>query len=90
MKLLTFKYTKPDGAVSNRVFIPVITPNNMYEGTDVSELEDEQQVFYLAELANLHKEYLENVSKLNKMFDVNYKYRRFDPARMSEVITEDI
>lgn len=88
MNIITFTYTKTDGSKSKRVLSPSVFPNTMYEGTDISELSMEEQVDYVQALGTLHDEYLAKVSDLNVIFDVNNRYRRFDPSKMTDVVKE--
>lgn len=90
MNIITFKYTKSDGKVSNRTISPVITPNKMYEGIDISELDAEGQVYYCQEVGKLHDEYMAKVNQLNLEMDVVNRYRRFDPSKMTEIIEESV
>ena len=90
MNLISFTYTKPNGNKSEQVISPAVFPNTMYEGTDLSELSDEEQVQYVQELSKLHDSYKQAVLALNNDFDVNNKYRRFDPVKMTNVISESI
>jgi len=90
MNIISFTYTKQNGNKTERVISPAILPNTMYEGTDLSELSDEEQVQYVQELSKLHDTYKQAVLALNNNFDVNNKYRRFDPTKMTNVITEAI
>ena len=88
MNIITFTYTKTDGSKSKRVLSPLVNPNKMYEGTDLSELSIEDQVDYVQALGTLHDEYLAKVSDLNVIFDVNHRFRRFDHSQMTDVVNE--
>lgn len=90
MSIITFTYTKKDGSVSQRVLAPSIVPNNMYEGTDISELDMEEQAAFTEGLDMIDNAYLEAIKELQDKFDVNHRYRRFDPKLMSNVIVETI
>lgn len=90
MKLLTFKYTKAGGQVSKRTFVPFICPNKMYEGLDISELSTEDQVLITIELGRAKDTYLQAIIDIEEKFDVNTMYRRFDPAKMTEVVTDTL
>lgn len=90
MNIISFKYTKADGKQSERVISPSIVPNKMYEGTDLSELTEQDQVLYCIELGKLRDAYLAKVNELNLEYDVCNRYRRFDPSKMSEIIEEAV
>ena len=47
---MNFDYTKANGVTSSRVLSPVIVPNTMYEGFDITELDSEQQGAYIAQI----------------------------------------
>ena len=88
MNIITFKYTKKDGSVSDRVLAVMVSPNNMYEGVDISELEAPEQVMFLDEVNTAYVTYLEALAKIQVEFDVNHNYRRFDPLKMTNVVRE--
>ncbi len=90
MNIITFTYTKKDGSVSNRVLAPSVVPNTMYEGTDISELDMAEQAEFTEALDMIHDAYLEAIKELQDKFDVNHRYRRFDPKLMSNVVKETI
>ncbi len=82
MNTLAFTYTKKDGSTSERVLAVNVKPSNFYAGTDISELSQEQQGEYINALAKLHDAYLTAVQSLNDHFDLNHRYRQFDPKLM--------
>ena len=90
MNIITFNYTKADGKVSTRSISPIVTPNGFYEGTDLSELSDEDQVLYVQELGKLKDEFYGKMHALQNDFDLNNRYRRFDPSKMSCIIKEAV
>lgn len=90
MNIITFTYTKKDGQKTQRVVSPVVVPNKMYEGTDLSELCAEDQVMYCQELGKLQDSYKEQVAALQAQFDLKNRYRRFDPSCMTEIIEEAV
>lgn len=90
MNLITFQYTKADGSTSQRVLSPVVVPNKMYEGTDLSELNEDAQEDYVIALGKLRDEYLTKVAELQEQFDLNNRYRRFEPTKMTNIIEEAI
>ena len=90
MNILTFTYTKTPDSVSERVLVVSAEPNKMYKGTDISNLSMEDQAKYI-EMANEAKEmYLDMIKKLNDVFDLNHNFRQFDPAKMTNIVREDI
>lgn len=90
MITLAFTYTKADGSTSERVLVPDVIPNKMYEGTDISELSVEEQGLFLQERVKLHNKYIDDVMDLERTYDLKHRYRRFDPNKMTNVIREAI
>ncbi len=90
MQILTFKYTKPDGKVSERVLLTHGAPSKLWSGTDITALDDESQVAYAQAVQQAKDKYLEAVKELNDRFDLNHSFRQFKPEAMSEVIEEEI
>ena len=90
MNIITFTYTKKDGQKTERVISPIVIPNKMYEGTDLSELSVEDQVMYCQELGKLQDFHKERVAALQAEFDLRNRYRRFDPSCMTEIIEEAV
>ena len=90
MNIITFDYTKANGTITQRVVSPVVVPNNMYEGTDLSELSVQDQVLYCQALGNLKDQFKAQVAQLQADFDVNNRYRRFDPSKMTNIIEEAV
>lgn len=90
MNILTFTYTKADATTSKRVFYPLITPNKMYEGIDISALEEEDQVNFVQSMQEAKAFYQTTIKLIREEFDLNQDYRRFDPKKMTEVVEEDI
>lgn len=90
MNIITFKYTKADGKETFRTLAPSVVPNRMYEGTDISELEGVDQVMYAQALSKLKDEFAQKVLELNNEFDVNKRYRCFDPTKMTNIIHQSV
>ena len=90
MKTLSFSYTKADGKTSNRVIVVSNEPNKFYSGTDISELEVEEQGAYIAAVATAKELYLEMLKNINDTFDCNHKYRQFKPENMADIVSEEI
>lgn len=90
MNIITFTYTKADGKQSKRVISPVVMPNKMYEGTDLSELSPQDQVIYCQELGKLQDFHKERIAALQAEFDLKNRYRRFDHSKMTQIIEEAV
>lgn len=85
MKTLTFKYTKADGSVSYRTLLVMVSPNTMYEGLDISELEPLEMADVEIEMNAAYQIYLNEIASIKEEFDIKHNYRRFDPKKMTEV-----
>ena len=85
MKTLTFKYTKADGSVSYRTLLVMVSPNTMYEGLDISELEPLEMADVELEIGKAYNRYLNEIADIKEEFDIKHNYRRFDPSKMTEV-----
>lgn len=90
MKTLTFKYTKADGTVSDRVLLVSAEPSKLFAGTDITSLDMDDQVMYVLEIKRLRELYLDAVREVNDEFDLNHNFRQFSPDRMSDMIVDDI
>ena len=90
MQVLSFKYTKADRSISNRVLAVTTKPNTMYEGIDISELAPDFQAMFILEANKAYEDYLAKLEVIKAEHDVVHNYRRFDPLKMSEVIKEEI
>ena len=90
MNILTFKYNKADNSTSNRVLVPMVKPNTMYEGIDISSLEVADQVMFADAINAAYNTYMATLEAVKAEFDVTHDYRRFDPKRMTEVVREVI
>lgn len=85
MKTLTFKYTKTDGSVSYRTLLVMVSPNTMYEGLDISELEPAEMADVEIQMNAAYQIYLNEISSIKEEFDIKHSYRRFDPNKMTEI-----
>ena len=85
MKTLTFKYTKADGSISYRTLLVMVSPNTMYEGLDISELEALEMADVEVEIKKAYNRYLSDIADIKQEFDIKHNYRRFDPNKMSEI-----
>lgn len=85
MKTLTFKYTKADGSVSYRTLLVMVSPDSMYEGLDISELEPTEMADLEIQMNAAYQIYLNEISSIKEEFDIKHSYRRFDPKKMTEI-----
>jgi len=90
MQVMTFDYKKASGEVTKRTFVPFIVPGSMWGGVDISELDTEDQVFYISDLEQIKQEYADKLAKLAHKFDLTHRYRQFKPENMANIKTEDI
>lgn len=90
MNILTFTYTKAPDSVSERVLVVSAEPNKMYKGTDISSLDMDAQCEYIEQVAAAKNIYLEAIKEINDKFDLNFNFRQFDPAKMTNIVREDI
>lgn len=88
MKILSFKYTKTDGTSSNRTLAVTVSPNTMYEGIDISELEPLEMALFEQQMDAAYTEYLNKVTSIKDEYDLNQNYRRFDPKKMTDIEIE--
>ena len=88
MKIKEFTYTKPNGDVSKRTVVELVSPTEHVEGIDVSELDMDSYADFISKLNELEKEIYNMRSALYSEFDLSKSYRRFVPARMSDVTVE--
>lgn len=88
MKIKEFTYTKPNGEVSQRTLVELVSPTTHFEGIDVSELDMDSYAEFVKQLSELEKEIYSKRSELYAQFDLSHNYRRFVPDRMMNVTTE--
>lgn len=88
MKIKEFTYTKPNGDVSQRTLVELVTPTEHIEGIDVSELEMDDYAEFVKQLKQLEDEIYNRRMQLYADFDLGNNYRRFLPSRMTNVTTE--
>lgn len=90
MKLVEFQYTKTNGDTSQRAVIEVVSPQNYFEGIDVSELPESEFALFVNEYRELlNKQYEAKMAVLQK-HDLQHNYRRFVPKQMTNTTTEHI
>ena len=88
MKIKEFTYTKPNGEVSQRILVELVSPTEHVEGIDISELDMDTYAAFVKQLNELENEISAKRSDLYAKFDLVHNYRRFLPSRMTEVTTE--
>lgn len=88
MKVKEFTYTKPSGEVSQRTLIELVSPTEHVEGIDVSELDMDSYAEFVRELKTLEDTLYNQRMELYARFDLTHNYRRFVPARMTDITTE--
>jgi len=88
MKIKEFTYTKPNGDISQRTLVELVTPTEHIEGIDVSELDMDSYAEFVQKLNDLEKEIYNKRTELYTEFDLKHNYRRFMPSRMTNVTTE--
>jgi hypothetical protein len=88
MKIKEFTYTKPTGDVSQRTLVELVTPTEHIEGIDVSEMDMDQYAEFITQLKALEDSIYARRMELYAQFDLSHNYRRFVPARMTNVTTE--
>lgn len=88
MKIKEFTYTKPNGEVSQRTLVELVTPTEHIEGIDVSELDLDSYAEFVQKLKQLEDTVYNQRMALYADFDLSTNYRRFVPSRMTNVTTE--
>jgi hypothetical protein len=88
MKIKEFTYTKPNGDVSQRTLVELVSPTEHVEGIDISELDMDTYAEFVKRLNELEQEISNRRIALYAEFDLTHNYRRFLPGRMTEVTTE--
>jgi hypothetical protein len=88
MKVKEFTYTKPTGEVSQRTLVELVSPTEHIEGIDVSQLDMDTYAEFIQQLKMFEDAVYTSRMKLYADFDLSHNYRRFVPARMTNVTTE--
>lgn len=88
MKIKEFTYTKPNGEVSQRTLVELVSPTEHIEGIDVSELDMDAYAEFTQKLNALERSISDQRTQLYAEFDLTHNYRRFVPSRMTNVTTE--
>ena len=88
MKIKEFTYTKPNGDVSQRTLVELVSPSEHIEGIDVSELDMDAYAEFTQKLNALERSISDQRTQLYAEFDLTHNYRRFVPSRMTNVTTE--
>lgn len=90
MKLMEFRYTKPDGTASDRAVIEIASPTKNYSGLDVSQMPESDFAEFVQEYRELINSQYEAKMALIHKYDLTHNYRQFVPDRMTDVTTEQI
>lgn len=90
MKILSFDYKDAKGKDSKRVLMVSAEPTTLYAGTDISSLNDGDQVAYIEYVELAKEKYLEALKDINHQFDLNFNYRQFKPESMTNIVEEEI
>ena len=90
MNIITFQYTKDDKSTSNRVLAVMVKPNTMYEGLDLSELSEEEQGAAGEAVTKAYGDFLFALGAIEEQFDLKYRYRRFNPTKMTNIEVDAI
>ena len=88
MKIKEFTYTKPNGNVSQRTLVELVTPTEHIEGIDVSELPEVEFEAFTREMRELKNRQHEETMQLVAKHDLKHNYRQFTPSKMTNVIAE--
>ena len=88
MKIKEFTYTKPNGDVSTRTLVELVSPTEHVEGIDISELDMDTYADFMVKLNALEQDIAQKRNQLYSDFDLSHNYRRFVPNRMTNVTTE--
>lgn len=88
MKVLEFNYTKANNKQSERVVMMLEQPVEHYQGIDLTELDVESQVDFVAEYNQLYDQFRQQQLNLLAKFDLEHKYRKFTPSNMHDVKVE--
>ncbi len=90
MKTISFTYTKASGSVSDRVLLVLKSPEKMYEGIDLSDISPVEQGLFMEAYEALQAKYIAAIEGIKNDFDLTHSYRRFDPAKMTNIEVEVI
>lgn len=85
MKIKEFTYTKPNGDVSRRTLVVLVSPTTAFEGVDTSELDDDSFAEFVEKCNEVEKQIQAKRTELYAEFDLTHNYRRFVPERMTHV-----
>lgn len=89
--IITFKYTKKANDVSDRVYVPMVTPGTKnYFGIDITELDTEKQGQFAEEVRKIDSIQWEAIEKLMREYDIEHNFRSFVPEKMSDIEVEEI
>ena len=88
--IYSFKYTDAKGKVTDRVLMAHLIPTNMYSGTDITELDEEQRGLFIAEVDAAKTRFAEEMQAIIDKHDLKYKYRQFKSEKMTDITKESI
>lgn len=89
MSLVNFTYTKSDGNISERAFVPLHIPFEDYFGIDVTELSEEDQALFAAEIKTLQDLHNKAITSIMEEYDIKHNYRKFLKEKMSDITIEN-
>lgn len=88
---MTFDYTKANRTTdTSRSFYPIVYPSTMYEGIDISELDAEDQAFFVNDMEVAKDKFLLECKVLQQKYDVATNYRRFDASKMTNIDSDTL
>lgn len=90
MSLKTFTYTKANNVTTQRVVQVLRAANKHDQAIDLSELSEEDQVLFALRYELLRQDFDAKLKELMQEFDVANNYRLFDPAKMADVVVEEV
>jgi len=77
MKYTEFTYTDAKGKITSRKVLVIQEPSNKLLGLEVSEMEPEDRVAFMAEYNKIFQQFIEAVNDLKADFDVTHYLRQF-------------
>lgn len=85
-----FTYAKDNGVRSERTVAVFHQPTKFLAGVDISELDEEAQGSYLAELSDLRQQHELALAALSLKHDLRSRYRQFAEEKITNLKTEHI
>ena len=90
MKIKEFKYTKPNGEVSERTILELVPVSEHVEGVDISSLDMDAYAEFVSKVRAIEADTYAKYMDLYADFDLKHNYRRFSPERMTDVVVDHI